>query len=380
VFFTITQRPNSFISSVASGIIRSMKDCLEGELLEKLKRCPLFLESFGPSLRERINTPHWFENRFIQAILRDTGWMEEHEGILEEADIEGVNNSQAIFSDLHGGAPDYDLKVFDVLAEVRLIRWASENGYTDIEKLIPSGSSIPDFLMKKGGEVAIAEAKHFRARDFLPDSVGDRLKGLVLTTGYLTEFGIFGDTTDKYGQIRDFLLGTRKQCEYGYREAIRNELTEEWLKALECSLADDPNRESEIIYGLFVVKRVDIPHEASVGLFGPHKNERDAAELMLEKLCGNLISALKQIKSFIDNNPTEGIPSKALVFLSGTDPWSIEWSDMWDAMCNFDDDAAWRKVEEIHKQAEQLINLPFELVVGKGSPVRYVPFPWTRKR
>jgi len=99
-----------------------MKDRPEDELIRKLKQCPLFSGSFGPSLHQRINTPHWFENRFIQAILRDTSWMEKHERLLAGADIEEVESSEAIFSDLHGDDPDYDLKIFDVLAEVRLIR------------------------------------------------------------------------------------------------------------------------------------------------------------------------------------------------------------------------------------------------------------------
>lgn len=366
----------------------------ENELLKKLKQCPLFSGSFGPSLCQRIDTPHWFENRFIQAILRDTSWMEEHERLLAEADIEEVKNSDKILGDLDGGDPDYDLKIFDVLAELRLIRWAREKGYTDIEKLIPGDKPTPDYLMRQGGSTIIAEAKHFRGRDFLPDFVEDRLKGLRLKTDCLTKFGIFADTTDKYGQIRDFLLGTRKWCESCYREVIRNELTEEWLKALECSLDDDPNRESEIIYGLFVVRRVEIPGEASVGLFGPHKNERDAAELMLEKLCGNLMTALKQIKSFIDGNPYGKIPSRALVFLSGTSSWSMEWDDMWKALCKYSDSTIWEKVKEIHCKATELIKLPFELIVGKDreeltkfagqtatkKTVEYVPFPWTRNR
>ena len=362
----------------------------EDKLIQKLNRSPLFSSSFGPSLRQRINTRHWFENRFIQAILRDTGWMEEHERILAEADIKKVKNSQAIFSDLHGDDLDYDLKVFDVLAEVRLIRWARENSYTNVEKLIPSGPSTPDFLMTKGGEVSIAEAKHFRARDFLPDFVEDRLKGLVLVTRYLTRFGISADTTDKYGRIRDFLLGTRKWCESGYRETIRDELTEKCLKVLENKLSGNPREELELMHGLFLIRRNEIPHEASVGLFGPNKNRRAAAELMLEKLCGNLMAALKQIKSFIDANPSQEIPSRALVFLSGTSSWSMEWNDMWEALRRCEDSTIWEKVKEIHCRASELIKLPFVLIVGKDKEektkfagqsaikktVEYVPFPF----
>lgn len=357
-----------------------MQDHLEDKLLQRINKCRLFSIYFGPSLRQRINTRHCFENRFIQAALRDTGWIEKHERLLKEVDIERVSNSYHIFHGLDGNDPDYDLKIFDVLAEVRLIRWARYNGYTSIEKLIPNREPTPDFLMRKDEELTVAEAKHFRERDFLPEFVEDRLKGLVLETGYLTGFGIFVDTTDKYDRERDYLLKTRRECEHEYRQAIRRELTEEWLKALEDSLTEDLRKEPEIISGLFVVRRVEIPHEASMGLFGPNKNAMDAAKLMLCKLSDNLMKALKQIKSFADNNPSREIPSRALVFLSGTDPWSIEWSDMWEALCESDDSAAWGKVDGIHKEASQFVGIPYELIVGKGNPLRYVRFPWIRKR
>lgn len=370
-----------------------MTDYSEETLLQKLNQYPLFSGSFRPSLQQRINTPNWFENRFIQAILRDTGWVEEHEKLLARADIKEVKNWDSIFSHLDGGDPCYDLRVFDVLAEVRLILWARENGYTYIEKLLLNNQPTPDFMMRKGEEITLAEAKHFRARDFLPDFVEDRLKGLRFKTGCLTHFGIFADTTDKHGRIRDFLLETRKWCESAYQDAIRDELTEEWLKALEHTLTDDPHHELEIIFNFFVVRRVEIPRETGVGLFGPHKNERDAAELMLEKLCGNLMAALKQIKSFIDRNPSGEHPSRALVFLSGTSSWSEEWNDMWE-MLKSGDSNVWEKVREIHTKASELIKIPFELIVGKdkeeetkfaGRPatkktLEYVPFPWIPER
>lgn len=366
-----------------------MQDLLKDEFLEKLNRCPLFSDAFGPSLQQRINKPNWFENRFIQDIIRDASWMKEHERLLTEAKIKEVKNWDKIFTQLNGDAPDYDLKIFDVLAEVRLIRWARENGYIDIEKLTAGRQSTPDFLMKKEGEVTIAEAKHFRGIDYIPDFVEDRIKGLVWKTRYLTRFGISIETTDKYKQMREFLLKTRLRCERGYQEVIRDELTEEWLRKLECSLAKDTNLESEIFLGLFGVRRSQIPG-AAVLLFGPPKNQNDATKLMLEKLCGDLIKALKQIKSFIDTNPSREIPSRALVFLSGGDEWNAEWNDMWETL-ECQDGIVWEDMKRIHNKAHQLIKLPFELIVGKYKKERgmvadrraiirtleYVPFSWT---
>lgn len=317
--------------------------------------------------------------------------MEKHEKLMTEANIKTVKNWDKIFTQLKGEAPDYDLKIFDVLAEVRIIRWARENGYIDIEKLTDGSKSTPDFLMKKEGEVTIAEVKHFRWRDYLPDFVEDRIKGLVWKTQYLTRFGISIETTDKYKQMREILLKTRPRCEAGYQEVIRDELTEDWLRKLECSLTKDPNLESEIFLGFFSVRRSQIPHGATVLLSGPHKNQKDATKLMLEKLCGDFIKALKQIKSLIDTNTSREIPSRALVFLSGTSSRSTEWDDMWEMLeCN--NNTVWEKVTAIHNKASEMIKLPFELILGKDKKERgmfagrypatirtleYVPFPWT---
>lgn len=369
----------------------NMQDHPEDKLLQKLNECPRFSTFLGPSLQQRISMPHWFENRFIQAIFRNTGWIEKHERLLVEADIGRVKNSDRIFHDLHGGDLDYDLKIFDVLAEVRLIRWARENGYTDIEKLIPGGKSTPDYLMRKNAKVTIAEAKHFRERDFLPEFVENRLKGLVLRTGCLTEFGVTVYTTDKYARERENLLRTRLEDEHRYRDSVREELTEEWLVALEDSLRDDPGKPADIINGLFGVYLVQIPHETGMVLFGPPRGKR-AAELMIEKLSGNLMTALKQINSFIEGGLPGQIPSRALVFLSGTSSWSIEWDDMWKALCKYRDSNICERAREIHRKASELIELPFELIVAKHREeptglagettmtLEYIPFPWPRDR
>ena len=369
----------------------AVKNELVEKLNEKLARCPLFSDCFGSSLRQRVNTPHWFENRFLQAIYGGTDWIEEHEQFLQHTDIQEVKNADKIFSDLKGDDPDYDLKIFDVLAEVRLIRWARENGYIDIEKLIVDGQSTPDFLMKKGQEGTIAEAKYFRPRDYLKDFVEDRLKGLVLKTTCLNQFGISLDTTDKYEEIHDFLLKTRKYCEIGYRKAIRDELTEEWLIALESELCENPEIEKKVFCDLFLARRTKTLGIASIMLFWQNaSNEKGAAKLMLEKLCGNLMAALKQIRSYTDRNLFVDIPSAALVFLSGTDECSLEWENMWETLKCKD---SWAKVQEIYSKASELIKLPFELIVGKykeeqsefagrqatKKTLEYVPFPWTPK-
>ncbi len=353
-----------------------MESHLKDRLLQDINRYPIFSKYFGPSLQQRIDTPHWFENRFIRASLRGTGWIEKHERLLRDAGIEEVSNSYKIFSELDGNDSDYDLKIFDVLAEVRLVNWAKKNGYTNIEKLVPRGEPTPEFLLYQNGILTVAEAKHFRERDFLPEFIEDRLQGLVLSTGYLAQFGIFIHTTHKYDLERQDLLRKRRQNEQEYRCSIREELTEEWLKGLEHELAEKPETEVEIVNGFFEVYRSEVPYDVGVG-WGPPTH---SAELMLEKLGGNLMAALKQIKSFIESDLTGVNPVKALVFLSGTDPFSIEWNDMWEALCKYNDTKAWDAVNSIYEKAAQLVSIPFELIVGKGNPIRYIQFPWAHQK
>ena len=359
----------------------------EDRLLQKLNQCPLFSTFLGPSLQQRITMPHWFENRFIQAIFRNTDWIEKHERLLVEADIGQVKNSDKVFGDLDGGDPNYDLKIFDVLAEVRLIYWARENGHTDIEKLIPAGKPTPDYLMGENATVTIAEAKHFRERDFVAEFVEDRLKGLVLKTGCLTEFGLMVTSTDKHDYERDNLLRTRRENEHLYRDAVREELTEEWMKALEGKLSEAPETTQEVVNGFFVVHRDEIPHDIGMGLFGPPQVPRPA-ELMLEKLSGDLMQALKQIKTFIRGHVGSRIPSRALVFVSGTSSFSYEWHSMWKALCRYRDSSICEKAKDIHTRASELIELPFDLIVAKHmkeptghasettTALKYVSFPW----
>jgi len=347
-----------------------MRDYQE-EFLKAIKDYHVFKKYFGDSLIQRINTPHWFENWIIIEILRKGNWIEDQEQLLCKADIQHVKNSDGIFNVLRGDDRYYDLKILDVLAEIRLVQWANANGYTNIEKLLARNtgasdpSKIPDFKMQKDNRIVIAEAKHFRGRDYLPDFIFDRLRGMKYTTGCLNNFGINVDTTDKYRQIRDFLLETRKYCELGYRGDIRNELTEAWLKEQENRLSLNSDFESTIFHNLFLVKRSAIPHVA-VGIAGPHNTKTKAAELMLEKLCGSLMNALEQIRSFIDQNQSV-LVSKALVFLGGTSSWSMEWNDMWESLEIDRDNSMWEKVKEIHRQASDLIKLPFELIVGKDK-------------
>ena len=353
----------------------------------KLDDCPLFSRYLGPSLLQRIGRPDWFENRFIQSILRDTGWIQEHEELLVAAGIENIQNSLSIFSDLDGDDPDYDLKVFDALAEVRLLSWARENGYESIEKLRTGVDLMPDYLMRKDASITIAEAKRFRDRDFLAEFVDDRLKGLALSTGCLAEFGLSVSSIDKYERERQNLLRTRRQDEQRYRNVVRAELTEEWMTTLEDKLHSDPGATQEIVCGFFVVHRVDIPHNVGMMLFGPPRVAR-AAELMLDKLSGDLMQALAQINSYVQGDLAADLPARALVFLSGTGSWSIEWDSMWKALCISRDEHICARAREIHADAGGLALLPFDLIVARHIPestlttgettvrLRYVSFPW----
>ncbi len=69
---------------------------------------------------------------------------------------------------------------------------------------------------------------------------------------------------------------------------------------------------------------------------------------------------------------------KAIVFLSGAGPWSIEWDAMWESLSTSSDPELIEIVKETREEAKKSIRIPFELIIGKDNPLRYVPFPWPR--
>lgn len=97
---------------------------------------------------------------------------------------------------------------------------------------------------------------------------------------------------------------------------------------------------------------------------------------MFEKLKGNLFSSLEQISIEIAAREKGGILDKAIVFLSGTDPWHFEWDNFWETLSTSSDPELIDIVKKTLEEAQELIGIPFELIVGKGNPLHYVPFPW----
>jgi hypothetical protein len=349
-----------------------MKQNFKDNLVQKLTECPLFSRYLGPSLLQRAEAYNWFENRLIRSIIRNTEWVNKHEELFNEAKIEEVKNSDLIFNVLTGSDPFYDLRIFDALAEVRLIRWVRQNHYMDIEKLVTGNGPTPDFLMHKNEEVVIAEAKHFRERDYLPEFIEDWLSGLVLITGLLRDFGLSITTSDKYVRTRQGILADRKQNEIKWRQRIRKELSEEWLKKTEAYFTKEPEKEISIIEDLFIIWRSQTPQDT--GVIQSFANT--TPNVMFEKITENLLKALKQIKHYISERIIGKTPVKAIVFLSGTDPFSNEWDTFWETLSTGRDNELIANVNEARKEAKKLIGMPFELIIGKDNPVRYVPFPW----
>lgn len=346
-----------------------MEDYRVNELRQKLNQFPLLSQYLGPSLQERITRDDWFENRIIISLFRGGSLIQRLEKTFKEAELQTVDKCERIFCDLKGVDCDYDEKLFDVLTEVRLVRWARENGYQRIKK-IPADytEQTPDFFMERDGEITIAEAKNFRDREFLPAFFQDRLVGLAWKMNYSFKFGITVETTAEYDRLRDDILSRREE----YKQAIRDEITEEWLNLLEDRLPDCTERVLNI-GGLFAVSRNNELRGVNVGW--SFRNIKTPVE-MLDKLGGNLKSGIKQIKVYVLSGRCAEIPTNALVFLSGTDDFHIEWDDVWEALCHSDDSSARDKAAEIYREVGQLIDMPFRFIVGKGNPVEYVDFPW----
>jgi len=350
----------------------------------KISQFPLLQQYLVPSLQSRLQTEHWFENRVVRYVLRDSSWVQDLENTFQESQFDSIDNSEEIFGIFQGTEQDYDEQLFDALAEVRLARWARCQGYREIEKLRRAQkSSTPDFRMKRDAKIVLAEAKHFRVRDYLVYFIADRLEGLGLMTGGLPRFGFLVDTGNDYNRQRDNLVSNRSL----WIGKARAELTEDWLRRAERQLESDDGAEAPLLDGLFVVRRSATTGPGRVlpalmGMLDP----KETVKLCLSKLQGDLTKKLGQ-KEFMGATGTNA--NQAIVFFSGIDEWEPEWDKLWSTLEGQQGQWAWDYVDQIKKDADTLIGMPFELIVGryqkKGrrlggevqyGPMEYVSFPW----
>jgi len=347
---------------------------------------PLINKYLTPSLTKRLQSKHWYENRTIRYVLRGSDWICDLENTFREAKLDSVLNSEEIFGSLKGKDPDYDEKLFDALAEVRLVHWARSRGYGVIKKLKTDLSHpSPDFSMKRNAKNVIAEAKHFRVRDYLVYFVADRLEGLGLKTGRLANFGLMVETGDQYDVKRNEVLQDRPQ----WVVKARAELSEEWFSSLVRSLENNPAIVPDILNGLFVVK---CDETISAGRVFPSLMEfldpAKTVEFCLYKLQCELMGKLEQIKLFMDTKQMDA--AKAIVFFSGIDQWEPEWNELWSTLEAGREQPVWNYIDSMRSAADALIKIPFELIVGRYKTevgelagervvrygdVQYVPFP-----
>ncbi|MCI0897378.1 MAG: hypothetical protein J4O11_03685 [Chloroflexi bacterium] len=288
-----------------------------------------------------------------------------------------VPGATGIFDVIAGKDPDYDEKLFDALAEVRLAAWARIEGYRDIEKLNAGGEfRTPEFSMTIGQKTVLAEAKHFRGRDYFVNYVADRLEGLALTTGKLTDFGLQVWTSDKYSKMLTELRSNR----IVWLKKAREELTEPRLLSLERTLKADPDAEVQIIEGLFSVRRGPTPGRVFGG-WTYRLSPREAVELCLLRIQEELLAKLEQVRTFIEASGYGA--AHVIIFFSGVDEWESEWSELWKSLDSMES-WAWDRVATIKAEGDKLIGLPFELIVGryktlgtgKFDSVEYRAFHW----
>ena len=356
-------------------------------LLTELQRYEALNCYLRQSLMQRLASDSWFENRVIRYVLQRLSWVRDTEETFRVANLGSALNADEIFRVLSGSAQDFDERLFDALAEVRLIAWARNQGYSHIEKLqTGTGHPTPDFQMEKEGRVHLAEAKHFRVRDYLAYFIADRFEGLAFVTGKLTHFGLDVEISYEY-QTRMYEI---RKNRIQWVDRARQELTASALSAFEQKLSNDPHAKIPILDGLFVVRRSQSvgPGRVSPALIGS-LCPKETAQWCLARLRDDLLGKLGQIKGC--HGAVGDHADQAIVFFSGVDEWEPEWSVVWDAL-DANDEEAWKQVSAIKQAADQLIGIPFELIVGryqkKGrgpngkarhGPMQYLPFSWEKK-
>ncbi|MFC2032057.1 hypothetical protein ACFLUS_01610, partial [Chloroflexota bacterium] len=125
-------------------------------------------------------------------------------------EVEGVIDLNKIFTDLKGNDKEYDLRIFDLFAEIRSVVWASNNGFVNIQKVPRTTYRTPDFIMSDGsGNKVIMEVKHIRSGNPFHNLANDRAKGLLLVNGLIDQIGLKIDETDKYLRYQHKILAIR---------------------------------------------------------------------------------------------------------------------------------------------------------------------------
>jgi hypothetical protein len=132
-----------------------------------------------------------------------------------------------------------------------------------------------------------------------------------------------------------------------------------------------------LLGGLIIVEKSKEVGELHVGT-SVSLNYFHTFTLMFDKIEGDLINALKQIRDYIDSSDDKITISKALVFVSGTSLEQQEWATMWETLNGSYEERVWNRVTKLRETAQGLIRVPFDLVVAMDNPIKYDFFPWTR--
>ena len=277
---------------------------IQSRFCTNIDRYPLVERYLGPSLKERLGTADWFENRILRYVIEDNPEFYDFiERPLEEASLDMILNSDDIFRELSGTQEDYDNQLFDAIAEIKLIRWAIQNQYTNIQKvarITPNGPKTPDFSMENNGEIVLAEAKRFRPRDSLLDLIEDRLYGLRLITEQPSQFGLDLESKQYYKERDCMPKPTNYEKIMKEREQkVRHELNEQTLKSWGRELETKKTIQTTIMGMTFTVARTEMIGNINLSS-RPPKPELNL-DLMLCKLRSELGTKLKQIQEYANS-------------------------------------------------------------------------------
>ena len=177
-------------------------------VLNKLIPFSLFLKYVSSSLIERGQLDNGYENRFLFDIYTDLDFVNRFNSLLGKAST--AIDINEIFLDLKGNDKDYDLKIFDIFAEIRFVVWAHHNDFINIHKIPRSTTKTPDFTMEdRNSNEIVIEVKHVRSGDPFHDLANDRAKGLLLINELIDKIGLEIYETAKYLKYQHRILTIR---------------------------------------------------------------------------------------------------------------------------------------------------------------------------
>ncbi len=336
-------------------------------VLNKLIPFSLFLKHVSPSLIERGQLDNWYENRFLFDIYTDLDFVNRFNGLLEKAST--AIDLNEIFLDLKGNDKDYDLKIFDIFAEIHFTVWAHHNGFINIHKIPRSTTKTPDFTMEdRNGKKIVIEVKHVRSGNPFHDLANEKAKGLLLINELIDKIGLEIYETAKYLKYQHRILAIRN-IYYILGPKLRQQLSGNKV----IKLSDGSIMEIDLLNNLLKVKASEYAGFSLIDYDMPDRLPEPIhiAERLLKEVNTKKEQISKYINLFVTDSEAKKI-SEGIIFITGISNEESFWWLLYEEL-NEPDSELWETINCIYADS---CPVPIRIISNfGGTHDNYYDFP-----